>query len=100
LSLAESGIVGKSKNRRTPDGFYFCFVMPPNRIKFNETAMLQGNKQKMPEIYGDTVATGRGDFLVSYWLATQKEMHPLLFGHFLKCLCHSVNITKKVSNPL
>ncbi len=46
-------------------------------------------------------ALGRG-FLVSYWLRDPKENAPIrsphLFGHFPKCLHHSVSIAEKVSN--
>jgi hypothetical protein len=58
LSLAESGIVGKSKNRRrTADGFEVIVLCLKIIFKFNKFAVLRGNKQKMAEICGGTVGT-------------------------------------------
>ncbi len=50
-------------------------------FKFDKTAVLRGNKQKMSEIqYVETRwALGRRGFFFSHWLETRREMHPLGF---------------------
>jgi hypothetical protein len=65
--------------------------------------MLQGKRQKMPEICADTVGNRQRGLHVSYWLETQWEMlpsgrHIYIFGHFPKCICFSANIAERVSN--
>jgi hypothetical protein len=58
----------------------------------------------MPEICGDTVgirARGFPCFLLARDLEGIAPIgSPLLFGHFPECLCYSVSIVEKVSNPL
>ncbi len=105
MILAESGIVGMSKNsRRTVDSF-LNFVMSPDRIKvFKKTAMLRGIKQKMSEICGHIVGIRPRGFPF-FLLAEDPERNapirsPLLFEHFLRCLRNSVSISAEVSNPL
>jgi hypothetical protein len=65
--------------------------------------VLRGNKQKLPEICGDTVAIrprGVPCFLLAGDLEGNAPIRsPLLFGHFPKCLHYSVIIAEKVCNP-
>jgi hypothetical protein len=75
--LAESGIVGKSKNRRrTADGFLiFCYVLKLYSSLIKPPCCEEINRKCLKYIETQR-ALGPGSFLVSYWLETQREMHP------------------------
>ncbi len=88
LNLAESGIVGKSKNRtRTADSFKNFFVMSPNCLM--KWPCLKEINRKCLKYVETRFALGQEGFLVSYWLETRREMHPSGF-HFLLGISHSV----------
>jgi hypothetical protein len=53
----------------------------------------------MPDICGDTVGDRLRGLLVSYWLETQREMHPQVFLRYLdiaQSVCYSVSVCEKV----
>jgi hypothetical protein len=76
-----------------------CFV---KSFKFNKTVILQGNKQKMPEICGETkVGEGASLFqLAGDSMGNVPIRAPPLFKHAPKCICYFVSIVGKLSNTL
>jgi hypothetical protein len=63
--------------------------------------MLQGNRQKMPEICGDTVGFRPWGFpcflLTGDPVKNVPIRSPLLFEHFPKCIRYSVSIAERSS---
>ncbi len=60
--------------------------------------MLQGNRQKMPEMCGDTVSPC---FLLAGSLVGNVPIvSPRLFGHFPRCIHFFVSVAEKDSNTL
>jgi hypothetical protein len=103
-------MIGKIKNwRRTTDDFLIFLLHLQFLIKFNKTAVLPRNRQKMPEICGDTAGDMlRGVSHVSYWedLDMDRKMRPSIptfLWSFPKVYIHyrySLSVAEKVSNTL
>ncbi len=105
MTLAEGGMVRKSKNRRRiPEGCYTFLVFLKFFIKFNKTAVVRDYRLKTSEICGDMVgntAMGSPCFpLAGELMGNTPIGSPLLFGHFPKCVCYPVSIVEKISNTL
>jgi hypothetical protein len=73
-------------------------------MMFHKTAVLRGNRQKMPEICRDTVGDrprGSPGFLLAGDLMENVVIgSSILFGHFPKCILYSVSIAENVSNTV
>jgi hypothetical protein len=96
-------VIGERAKIEEPLMVFKFFIYIQIVFKLNKTAVLQGNKQKMPEICEDTVGIrpmGFPCFLFANPEGTASIRSLLLSEHFPKCLCYSVNIAEKVCSPL
>jgi hypothetical protein len=77
LSLADSDVIGKSKNRRrTADGFLIFLLCLQIVFKFNKSLCFKEINRKCLKYVKTWWVLDQGGFLVSYWLETRREMHP------------------------
>jgi hypothetical protein len=60
--------MGRAKIERLLNVFEFFFYVFDFSFKFNKTAALRGNRQKMSEICGDLQGDRPRGLLASYWL--------------------------------
>jgi hypothetical protein len=105
LSSAESGIIGKSKNRRrTADCFYLFLWCLRFFIKFNKQLYFEETDRKCLKYVETCWVIGRGVFLLPIgWKPGRNAPigSPRLLGHFPKCLHYSKYCWKaEVGRPL